>query len=283
MFFLVAKRKPLFDDKPVEISELTFIIKQDILRIKQNLSDIQASSKSGQNGWNAKAHSQVGEHSKNVVNLLQGKLTDVTENFQGVLEVRTKNLEASKNRTQQFLSTASGVHTKRGVPQMSDKSPLYNVNNGAVSSAPNLLGRTTSPGLSNNPYASGTTQSSRSSTPYDDPADQDFLSLPDQSQQLLLMEEQQTTYQQERSMAVEVIESTMQELGSVFQQLATMVAEQREVVQRIDANIEDTSLNVSGAQRELLKYFATVSSNRWLFAKIFGILFVFFFFWVLVS
>jgi hypothetical protein len=32
---------------------------------------------------------------------------------------------------------------------------------------------------------------------------------------------------------------------------------------------------VSGAQRELLKYYASVTSNRWLMLKIFGVLIIF--------
>jgi hypothetical protein len=54
-----------------------------------------------------------------------------------------------------------------------------------------------------------------------------------------------------------------------------MVAEQRETVQRIDADVTDISANVSGAQRELLKYYASISSNRWLMLKIFGVLIIF--------
>ena len=55
-------------------------------------------------------------------------------------------------------------------------------------------------------------------------------------------------------------------------QLANMVAEQGETVQRIDADSHDIAANVSGAQRELLKYYASISSNRWLMLKIFGVL-----------
>ena len=54
-----------------------------------------------------------------------------------------------------------------------------------------------------------------------------------------------------------------------------MVAEQRETVQRIDADVVDIASNVSGAQRELLKYYASIASNRWLMLKIFGVLIVF--------
>ena len=54
-----------------------------------------------------------------------------------------------------------------------------------------------------------------------------------------------------------------------------MVAEQRETVQRIDADTIDIASNVGGAQRELLKYYASISSNRWLMLKVFGVLIVF--------
>ncbi|KAL9108706.1 MAG: hypothetical protein Q9227_006502 [Pyrenula ochraceoflavens] len=51
-----------------------------------------------------------------------------------------------------------------------------------------------------------------------------------------------------------------------------MVQEQGDMIQRIDANTEDVVDNVEGAQRELLKYWSRVSGNRWLVAKMFGVL-----------
>lgn len=47
-----------------------------------------------------------------------------------------------------------------------------------------------------------------------------------------------------------------------------------EMIQRIDANTEDVVDNVQGAQRELMKYWSRVSGNRWLIAKMFGVLMV---------
>jgi uncharacterized coiled-coil protein SlyX len=85
----------------------------------------------------------------------------------------------------------------------------------------------------------------------------------------------QDNYIQSRSTAIESIESTIAELGQIFNQLAHMVAEQRETVQRIDADTADIAANVGGAQRELLKYYASISSNRWLMLKVFGVLIVF--------
>lgn len=51
-----------------------------------------------------------------------------------------------------------------------------------------------------------------------------------QQQEMMVME--QDRYIDNRSTAIESIESTIAELGGIFQQLATMVAEQRETVQR---------------------------------------------------
>ena len=48
------------------------------------------------------------------------------------------------------------------------------------------------------------------------------------------------------------------------------------MIERIDANTEDVVDNVGGAQRELLKYWSSVSSNRWLLAKMFGVMMIFF-------
>lgn len=93
--------------------------------------------------------------------------------------------------------------------------------------------------------------------------------------QLQLIDEQDS-YIQSRADTMQNIESTIVELGSIFQQLAHMVKEQEETIQRIDANVEDTQLNVEAAHSEILKYFQSVSSNRWLMIKIFLVLIVFF-------
>jgi syntaxin 5 len=240
----LAKRRTLFDDRPVEINELTFIIKQDLASLNQQIGELQLRTKQ-----KYPKSDQVGEHNKNVVYLLQGKLSDVGVNFKDVLEARTKNLQASKSRTENFISTVS-QHTQPTL--QTSASPLY----GTPSRA------SPAPGAS------------------------DTLSLnPVGDQQLLMMEEAQptNTYIQERGEAIETIEKTISELGSVFSQLATMVSEQTEMIQRIDANTEDVVDNVEGAQRELIKYWSRVSGNRWLIAQMFGVLMIFFLLWVLIS
>ena len=52
------------------------------------------------------------------------------------------------------------------------------------------------------------------------------------------------------------------------------------MVYRIDDNVEETVTNVEAAHTELLKYFKGITSNRWLMFKIFGVILVFFIFFV---
>lgn len=232
----LARRKTLFDN-PVEINELTFVIKQDLSGLNQQIAGLQDVVRSSQQG----GKSQESEHNKNVVLLLQGKLTDVSASFRETLEMRTKTIQASRSRQENFLSSVS---TQAQAPLQQSASPLY----GTPKTGTPVPGGDT---LSLNPVG---------------------------DQQLLMMEEAQpqNTYIQQRGEAIEAIEKTITELGSIFGQLATMVSEQTEMIERIDANTEDVVDNVGGAQRELLKYWSSVSSNRWLLAKMFGVMMIFF-------
>ncbi len=63
----MAKRKTLFDDRPVEIAELTFVIKQDLSSLNSQISQLQSLSRTQpvQITRNA-GGDQEGEHNKNV-------------------------------------------------------------------------------------------------------------------------------------------------------------------------------------------------------------------------
>lgn len=59
-----------------------------------------------------------------------------------------------------------------------------------------------------------------------------------------------------------------------------MVSEQGELAVRIDENVNESVANVDNAQTQLLKYMNSISSNRWLIMKIFGVLISFLVFFV---
>ncbi|EEQ35581.1 syntaxin 5 [Microsporum canis CBS 113480] len=248
--------------------QLTYVIKQDLSSLNSQIASLQSLTLSQHPKSTRSKADQEGEHNDNVVVLLQGRLADVGANFKDVLEVRTKNIQASRSRTENFVSTVSS-RSHALDPQRSD-SPLYNQ---ARSRSPQPGYRPGSADLLTlDPSSSGTPAGGGGGGMHSD-------------QQLLMMEEAQpaNTYIHARGEAIEAIERTINELGGIFGQLATMVSEQSEMIQRIDANTEDVVDNVQGAQRELMKYWSRVSGNRWLIAKMFGVLMIFFLLWVLIS
>lgn len=108
----VAKRKTLFDDRPVEISELTYIIKRDIASLNGQIAKLQplaSASGSGSSASTAMRGKQAEEHCQNVLVMLQGKLATTSMQFKDILEIRTQNMKATKSRTEQFGYTNAGA------------------------------------------------------------------------------------------------------------------------------------------------------------------------------
>jgi syntaxin 5 len=62
----VAKRKTLFDDRPVEISELTYVIKQDLAALNSNIAQLQALTLAQHPRASRNKTDQEGEHNDNV-------------------------------------------------------------------------------------------------------------------------------------------------------------------------------------------------------------------------
>uniref|UniRef100_A0AAZ3QUL1 Syntaxin 5 n=1 Tax=Oncorhynchus tshawytscha TaxID=74940 RepID=A0AAZ3QUL1_ONCTS len=226
---IFAKRKSLFDDKAVEIEELTYIVKT----VRRDIAQLQGlvRSRQSQNGKHLQTHSNT------IVVSLQSKLASMSNDFKSVLEVRTENLKEQKTRRDQFSQALASSSSHLHASNFSNSLLLLDdcKKTGEVS------------------------------------VDMEFCA----SQQLQLINEQDS-YIQRLADTMQNIESTIVELGSIFQQLAHMVKEQEETVQRIDAHVKDSQLNVDMAHSEILVYFQSVSSNRWLMVKIFLILIVFF-------
>lgn len=241
---LLAKKKSLFDDRPQEIQELTYIIKGDLNALNQQIARLQDISKEQRKSLNGK---HLLSHSSNMVLALQSKLASMSTDFKQILEVRTENLKQQKTRRDQFSqgSTSSGM------------SSAVTKNGGSLLLAEeNQISIDMSSSLNN--------ESARL--------------IP---QQQLMLYDESDNYVQQRAETMQNIESTIVELGGIFQQLAHMVKEQEEIVERIDTNVMDAEMNIEAAHSEILKYFQSVSKNRWLMIKIFGVLIFFFIFFVI--
>ncbi|KAJ9112311.1 hypothetical protein QFC19_000730 [Naganishia cerealis] len=224
----LAKRKTLFDDRPVEISELTYIIRQDIsslnaqiAQLQQQLRASQAAAAAGKG--KAKAEGQVEEHNSNVVMMLQSRLASMGMGFKDVLELRTQPHDRKSKRA----ATAPG--TRVGTPDSTASGSGAKRSLGGA----DYLALDMNGDGGENGYGVGAIQGG-----------------PGSGHQHMQLMEQQDNYIQSRSTAIESIESTIAELGQIFQQLAHMVAEQRETVQRIDADTTDIAAYVLGSVQD---------------------------------
>lgn len=248
----LAKNKSLFDDRAGEIEELSQMIKQEITGLNKQIANLQVvATKPGAEGIPVKQEQQCKNHSKLVVVGLQSKLASVSKTFKNVLEIRTENLKLKRARREKFSKSAA-------IP--SNLPPSASTGNmGSI--------------LLNDDLAASSGTSSFA-------LDMDRLEQHRLQDQVSLIDETDT-YHQSRYNAMETIESSISELGTIFRQLASLVSEQGEMITRIDSNIEETAINVEAAHHELLRYFNSISRNRWLIVKVFGVLMAFFIFFVI--
>ncbi|KAM3964147.1 syntaxin 5 [Aphomia sociella] len=221
---MLAKKKSLFDDRPTEIQELTYIIKGDLSSLNQQIARL---------GEMPRGRRSMHSHSSSVVVALQSRLASMSNQFKQVLEVRSENLKHQNSRREQFSRVAPVVTEVPSLLQQDDVS----IDLGESSS------------LQVQQYA---------------------------------MRDDSDTYVQQRAETMHNIESTIVELGGIFQQLAHMVKEQDEAIGRIDTNIQEAEMNVEAGHREIMKYFQNITGNRALMFKVFGVLIFFFIFFVVV-
>lgn len=81
-------------------------------------------------------------------------------------------------------------------------------------------------------------------------------------QQLLMLEEDNTRFAQEREQEVNAIVKSIMDLNEIFKDLSQMVADQGTVLDRIDYNIEQTSIQVQQGYSQLKKADAYQRKNR---------------------
>lgn len=240
----LAQRRSLFDDPTAEIQQLTFVIKQDIAVLNGKLGDLQRLRDAARRS----ANKQAVDHSQNVVESLKGRLGATAQGFQKVLKMRTDSLAAQQDRRAHFMNTSAGA-----APAF-DRSVALDLGQGSLGASANNAG-----------YGESQQQQ------------------PGQGGGMALMRRPgETSYQEARADAVRQVESTIVELGQIFNQLATMVSEQGEMVQRIDANVDDTVVNMEAGQNQLRIYYNSIAGNRALILKVFAALLVFLVLWTVI-
>ena len=69
------------------------------------------------------------------------------------------------------------------------------------------------------------------------------------------------------------MQSTLAELGTMFQRFSSILSEQGEAISLIDSNVEASLMHAEDAHDQLFAYKKNILNNRGLILKTFGILF----------
>jgi len=261
----LVHQKSLYTDATTEIDRLSNQVKSELSSIEDSLSALdhvmrtqlaRASNSSSAEGRHARSHSAV------VVESLKSNLGASAKSFIGLLETRTKNLKSQSSRRKEFEhlpSTATLELRSRQRGSNRFDALLHEAKSDSSSSS------------------SGDLEASSRD-------DDEVSNVHAPSLLAFDASAQDTSYHASRAEAVETIESTIHELGSMYQRITSLIAMQDETIVRIDDSLEMTQQNIEMGHNELLKYFDNLSSNRALILKVFGILIAFMvFFMVFVA
>jgi syntaxin 5 len=281
----LAKRTSAFDDPSREIDELTGAIKGDIQGLNAGIRELQALGRKGI----AADNRQSAQHSETVVEALNSRLKDATLEFKDVLTQRTETVRADTERRALFSSTA-------------ERTPLLGAAAAAAGPGPSSSLAAAGAGgpFAGGPLGAGGGAFGGGGLGLGGGAGGAAAPAPTSAaalfggggagaasggsylqQQLVLPQQQQDGYLSSRAEALHNVETTIVELGTIFTQLAEMVHAQGEMTQRIDENVEEALGNVDAAKQQLMRYLATISTNRWLVLKVFGVLLAFILFFTL--
>lgn len=100
-----------------------------------------------------------------------------------------------------------------------------------------------------------------------------------QDQMMQLIPDQD--YLRERADAMEQVESNIVELGSIFNQLAVLVHESEEMVQRVEDNVDDANAHINLGLNTLTDTLRNLQTNRALALKVSSVLVLFIIFFII--
>jgi len=235
----LAKKKSLFDDPAVEIEELTFIIKQNIQNLNKDITTLREYSKNGSNNTSnsSLSSSSSKQNTTHSDTVVTYLNSKLASTTKDFKDILQIRTENLKSQHERRQRFTGSTHNSFATRSTSD-SVLYKPQHDNVPEG--------------SPQSGGEVA----------------ITMP----QMLI---QQDEYSNSRATAVENIERTIVELGGIFQQLAALVAEQGDMLQRIDDNIDNSNLYVDRGHSELLKALHNISGNRPLIFKLFLVLIIF--------
>ncbi|KAJ6230507.1 syntaxin-5 [Anaeramoeba flamelloides] len=241
----LSQESNLLQNHTSQIHFLSKEIKANIQTISQNLINLKKLCTKTSIESN-----QSFKHRILVFESLKNELTKLTKSFQVALEKETEILEKQEQRKSQFMS------------------PNRSFMNFA------------------NPQNTLSYSTDQSQTPFEveiiDPDENNYQNQNWNNHQNQRSTFRNRSYNEARVNVVEEIESTISEIGTVFEKMSSIVESHDHHINWIDQNMDETLYNINQGENELRKYFKSITSNRGLIIKIFAILIIFIIIFVLI-
>jgi syntaxin 5 len=298
----LVRQKSLFDEDSSAIHSLVISIKANIENLNSRLDQAGTVLQHQKRRLNT----QAGQEATNLVGQLKEEFVKATAGFKAVLQQRTDGLKDSREKqnlvygratsmeeqyvsldnkppvyssapsSSQFptldLDLTSGMsagESTSSTPQLPRPHGVAGHGGGSSYSTPAELRHRMPSAYHNMPSFSGGT-SSYNDTPL---TPLDIQRMEQETEMMQLIPDQ--SYLRERADAMSTVESNIVELGTIFNKLAVMVSQHREMVQRVEDNVDDVESNVNLSMAVLTDTLNNLRTNRALFAKVFSIIVVF--------
>ena len=286
----LACKSSLFDDPAAEINEINLAVRRELSGAATGLDALGSAKRPGSN--------QFAAHADALLAWLRARMAAVTSDFQAALKQREATISAKESRAAQLgvASVASPFATPFAAPAAPK---AFGSSCGGAGSSSSISGgggpsggRLAKPqllpvgGVRRRPTA-GTGAAAvavASERAYHDlegfggsggGGGGAYGAEPSTSEQLQAQQFWTPRSQKHRQQEVTQMQSTLAELGSMFQRFGAIVSEQGALVDRIDQNTDISLDNVEDAHKQIMKYQRTITGNRGLMLKIFGVLFFF--------
>jgi len=253
--FADVKHRSSLKDASREINALTVAIKGDITTLDEHLGALESAA-AAQAARSAAPKGGMAGHTAAQVATLKTKLMATTHHFHAVLKDRTSTMKQAASRHGVF-----GGSSRLGKPVGYSPAPPSTTTAGGQPA-----GEERQPLL---PRPGNTSRSSAQPPPAVASA---FAQV---SMQALAQGRATDEYFDQRAADAQAVESMVGEIGGLFQRLAGMVAEQGDLLHRLEDDSSDALERLEAGQAQLQQHHDGVMDNRWLVAKVAGVLVTF--------
>ncbi|KAG6975254.1 hypothetical protein JG688_00002581 [Phytophthora aleatoria] len=252
---LVGKKSIIGDDPTAQIATLTDVLKKELGAVERSIQMFQqtVNAQQGRHQQHHQAHFTI------VCQSLKSRCAKSVKAFHQALQQHTAAIRERSTRRSKFSHGG-------GNPMVHINAPLFSRTGAAPALSPPAPGA----GLRRRANLGASPFMQQRTTPPGSGAGM-------QQQQYRPREDAQTRYNNAAQ-----VESTIVEITGMYTRMATMVAEQGEIITRIDDDMDIAQTNVEAAHGELLKLFNMVQGNRSLILKIFLVLILVIFLFIVV-